>query len=234
MKRFLTLATAAVGLAAAAATISHAQTPTQSPAQSRDSIEEPAHEIIARGEGFELRDYQPMIVAEVSIEGERRRATSAGFRRLAAYIFAQDRPLAGERQDQGEKIAMTSPVLQDQKIAMTAPVLQDSPADAASSVWRTRFVMPASYTMESLPTPPKDITLTEIPARRMAAVLFNGYGERDDLALMESMLRGWIKEQGYTVSGEVEYAFYDGPWVSGPFRRNEVMLPVEEALSTDP
>jgi effector-binding domain-containing protein len=201
-------------------------------AQSREETEQPAHEVVAFGEGIELRDYEPMIVAEVTVEGSRRRAAQRGFQRLAAYIFAQDRPGMdkpgnGAKAKQDEKIAMTSPVLQDQKIAMTSPVLRDTIETDAGQAWRTRFVMPAKYTMETLPDAPEDITLTTVPARRMAAIVFNGYGASDDLAMMEARLRDWMTEEGHEASGAPEYAFYDGPWVPPAYRRNEVMIPVE-------
>ncbi len=191
------------------------------------SIEKPPYEALVTEEAFELRDYGPMIVAEVTHTGERRRALNAGFRRLAAYIFAEDRPGANK-----DRIAMTSPVIhdrpdeavaQDEKIAMTSPVMQDAPE---SESWRTRFVMPAKYTMDTLPQPPSDVTLTQVPARRMATITFNGYGQQRDLVAMEMMLREWMAEKDLMPTGDAEYAFYDAPMVPGPMRRNEVMIPV--------
>lgn len=213
----LGLVAAGIGISALGAALAG----TLAHAQYRES-EEPAYERVVHDKRFELRDYQPMIVAEVTHEGSRRRASGAGFRRLAAYIFAQDRPAGGER------IAMTSPVLQkrvdqDQPIAMTAPVLQE---ETASDEWRTRFVMPAKFTMETLPQPPADITLTEVPARRVAAVRFNGWGGDSDLAIMEAMLMEWVEKQGLTPVGEFEYAFYDAPRVPARVRRNEVLIEV--------
>jgi len=193
-------------------------------AQYRET-EEPDYTLVASDEAFELRDYPAMVVAEVSHRGSRREASSRSFRRLAAYIFAQDRPGGGE------KIAMTSPVIQDrvpqdERIAMTAPVLEQRTGDEA---WRMRFVMPAKYTLETLPEPPADITLTQIPARRMAAVRFAGNGSARDLADMEQILSEWIESQGLSPRGSFEYAFYDAPMVPGPLRRNEVMIEVGEA-----
>ncbi len=204
---------AGAGLAAIGAVASYAQY--------RDT-EEPDYEILKQDEAFQLRDYPPMIVAEVTHTGSRRRASGASFRRLAAYIFGQDRP------DGGETIAMTAPVLservdQDAKIAMTAPVLQEN---VSGDTWRMRFVMPSKYTMDTLPTPPADITLTEVPARRVAAVRFNGYSNNADTAIMEQMLTDWMAEQGLTKVGGPVYAGYDGPGVPGPYRRNEVMFEV--------
>ena len=127
-------------------------------AQYRD-IEKPAYEIVIDDDGFELRDYQPMVVAEVTHTGSRRQAQGASFRRLAAYIFGQDRPAGGE------EIPMTSPVItekvdQNQEIAMTSPVMTEN---TGGDSWRMRFVMPAKYTLETLPAAPQDITLTQVP-----------------------------------------------------------------------
>ena len=191
-------------------------------AQYRESLEEPAYAVVKSEEAFELRDYEPMIVAEVTHLGSRRMSSNKSFRRLAAYIFGQDRP------EGGEEIAMTSPVLQDRvdqnaEIAMTSPVLQD---ETGTDTWRMRFVMPSKFTMETLPTAPDDITLTQVAARRVAAVKFNGNGTASDLAQMEEFLTEWIVKQGLTPKGDFEYAFYDPPMVPGQLRRNEVLIEV--------
>lgn len=196
-------------------------------AQYRERTEEPNFTVVKSQEAFELRDYEPMIVAEVTHRGDRRGASGRSFRRLAAYIFGQDRP------EGGEKIAMTSPVIQDRidatkvdqdaKIAMTSPVIQE---ETKTDTWRMRFVMPAKFTMDTLPTAPDDITLTKVPARRVAAVKFSGYGSARDLADMEGFLSEWIAGQGLTPKGDFEYAFYDAPMVPGPMRRNEVLIEV--------
>ncbi|WP_299193431.1 heme-binding protein [uncultured Erythrobacter sp.] len=190
-------------------------------AQYRDT-EEPSYEVVTSDKRFELREYAPMIVAEVTHEGDRRRASGASFRRLAAYIFAQDRPAGGEA------IAMTSPVIQervdqDERIEMTSPVLQE---ETGMGKWRTRFVMPARFTMETLPQPPADIALVEVPSRRVAAVRFSGVARSSDLAIMEERLSQWVDAQGLIPVGSFEYAFYDAPMVPGPMRRNEVLIEV--------
>lgn len=167
--------------------------------------EEPQYALVAEDGEFQLRDYPALVVAEVSHQGSRERASGASFRRLAAYIFGQDRPAGGEA------------------IAMTSPVLQDEPRPGE---WRMRFVMPAKYTLATLPPAPADIALTGVPARRMAAVQFSGYGRASDLALAEARLRDWLTGQGLMPAGEAEFAFYDAPMVPGPLRRNEVLIPV--------
>ncbi|KLI63211.1 SOUL family heme-binding protein [Aurantiacibacter marinus] len=186
-------------------------------AQYEQRTEEPDFTAIVEDGDFALREYPSIVVAEVWHTGTRERASSAGFRRLAAYIFAQDRG--------GEAIAMTAPVIQDapEQIAMTAPVMQD---EGEAGRWRTRFVMPAEYTLETLPPAPDDITLTEIPARRMAVIRFSGWGQTLALTQKEAELRAWMADRDLTAAGNAEYAFYNSPAVPGPMRRNEVMIPV--------
>jgi len=169
------------------------------------NTEEPEFALV-RAEGeYELRDYPALVVAEVTSSGDRQRASGASFRRLAAYIFAQDRPQGGE------------------SIAMTAPVLQQETEDGR---WQMRFVMPAKYSLETLPPAPADISLAQVPARRMAAVRFAGNGGAADLATREAQLRAWLAAQGIVPEGEAEFAFYDAPMVPGALRRNEVLIPV--------
>lgn len=187
------------------------------------NIEEPSYALVKSEGDFELRDYPEIVVAEVTHSGDRNAASGKSFRRLAAYIFAQDRPAGGE------EIAMTAPVIMDQQsqaneeIAMTAPVLQDK---AGEGEWRMRFVMPSKYTVDTLPPAPEDITLTTVPSRKIAAVRFSGTAPASELSKQESALRDWIEEQGPTAVADAEYAFYDAPMVPGPLRRNEVMIEV--------
>ncbi len=203
-----------LGLAAVGAVAAYAQ---------YRNIEEPGFTLLREDRAFQLRDYPTLVVAEVTHSGTRREASGRSFQRLAAYIFAQDRPAGGEA------IAMTAPVLQDraatsEPIAMTAPVIEQ---ETARDQWRMRFVMPAKYTLATLPPAPEDITLTEIPSRRMATVRFNGLARPAEIATMERELARWVADQGLTPAGAFEYAFYDAPMVPGSMRRNEVMIEIK-------
>ena len=83
------------------------------------AIEQPRYQVLQSDGAFELRQYEPMLVAHVEVEGDASGARNAGFRLLAGYIFGGNQ---GQR-----KIEMTAPVTQaaapaGEKIAMTAPV----------------------------------------------------------------------------------------------------------------
>ncbi len=83
------------------------------------AIDEPAYTVVRSYDSFELRRYEPYIVAETLVRGAADEAGNQGFKVLAGYIFGGNK---GAR-----KIEMTAPVAQTStKIAMTAPVLQSA------------------------------------------------------------------------------------------------------------
>lgn len=166
--------------------------------------ERPEYTLIQRDGAIDVRDYPAALMATTVQPGLRKDALNQGFTTLADYIFAQSR--AGE------------------KIAMTAPVLSDGGGDRDG--WRTRFFMPVRYGRDDLPEPGGDVAIEKLPARRIAAIRFPGNADDALLADREAELRRWIDANGHRVSGAVEHAFYHAPFVPGPLRRNEVMLPI--------
>ncbi|MEL6979015.1 MAG: heme-binding protein [Pseudomonadota bacterium] len=161
---------------------------------------------VVQAEGrIEIRDYPELLTALTVEPGDRRASDDDAFRRLAAYIFDDERP-------EGE-------------IAMTAPVFMAPEAQNSTSM---EFVMPKRFTRETLPEP-KDpgVSITERPARRVAAIRFSGWAGDDDLAEREAELRAWMAAQGLEARGEAEWAFYNPPWTLGPWRRNEVLIEIE-------
>ena len=192
------------------------------PPLARAATEEPAHTVVTEDGDFQLRDYAPTILAEVTVETPRERAGNAAFGTLANYIFAK-----GEEARPADRISMTAPVTTvpaRERIEMTAPVTQAG----GDGRWTVAFVMPSKWTMDTLPDPVNDaITLREQPGRRMAVVTFAGRNTDANVMPERERLEAWIAERGLTPLGPAEYAFYDPPFTPPPLRRNEVMIPVE-------
>jgi effector-binding domain-containing protein len=182
------------------------------------AVEKPNYTLVDRIEEVEIRDYPPMIVAEVEVSGERKVAISQGFKRIANYIFGDNSPR--------QKIEMTAPVTQQasgEKIAMTAPVMQE----AVSDLWKIRFVMPASYRLETLPAPnDKAVKLIALPPQRYAAVRFSGLATEDAIAAHKRLLFDTLAKHGVSMQGEAVLAFYDPPWTLPFLRRNEILVKV--------
>jgi SOUL heme-binding protein len=179
-----------------------------------------------RQEGdIEIRSYDPMILAEVTTKGERYDAINAGFRILAGYIFGGN---------QGEKkLAMTAPVMQQpeavdgQKLAMTAPVIQQT--TNVKDEWKVGFVMPADYTLDSLPVPNDGrITFTAVAAHKKAVIRFTGFNTDKNLQEHYDLLTVWMAKNDIKASGQPVYAFYNPPWTPFFLKRNEILLDIKE------
>ncbi|MEO1101128.1 MAG: heme-binding protein [Pseudomonadota bacterium] len=183
--------------------------------------EEPAHTVLLEDGRYEIRQYEPAIVAQVEVAGDLGDASNAGFRKLAGYIFGGNTAHT--------KIEMTAPVTREAsvKIDMTAPVTREP---TETGTWTVNFFMPSTWTMETLPVPDDPgVTLTEVPGEMLAIHRFSGFGREGTFENKEERLRAWIAEQGYAPTGPARYAGYDAPWTPPPFRRNEVMIPVTSA-----
>lgn len=178
-------------------------------------VEQPSYTVVKSLEDVEIRDYPPMVIAEVEVVGERRAAINSGFRLLADYIFGNNSP--------AQKIAMTAPVTQQagEKIAMTSPVSQQ----ARGGSWKVRFVMPSRYTLEALPKPNyTTVKLVPVPAERFAAIRFSGLADDDSIARFQQRLFERLAEQGLTPQDETVMAFYNPPWTLPFLRRNEILV----------
>ncbi len=183
------------------------------------ATEEAKFSSVEKDRAFEIRDYEPCILAEVVVDGEFESAGNAAFGRLFRYISGNN--------VSKEKIAMTAPVSQEassRKIAMTAPVGQKR----SDSGWEVSFMMPSSFTMESLPAPvDPTITLREVPARRMAAVTYSGGWSEAGYTKHKARLLDWIQTKGLQIVGEPVWARYDPPFQLWFLRRNEILIPVQ-------
>lgn len=180
-------------------------------------VETPSYEIVKSRDAIEIRQYEPMIVAEVQVNGKREDAIGNGFRLLSDYIFGNN--IANQ------DIAMTAPVQQQEstKIAMTAPVHQQSTGDD----WQVSFVMPSEYTMDTLPKPVNErVALKEIPAKTFAAITFSGTNSDENVQKHENILLEYIEANDLSVISTPKYAFYNPPWTLPLMRRNEVMIEI--------
>jgi SOUL heme-binding protein len=185
------------------------------------NVEQPKYVAVRQEGAIEIRDYPALVVAEVTRSGDRNAAVRQGFGPLAGYIFAKNRA--------GDSISMTAPVMQtNEKVAMTAPVTHTlAPDETAGTTWLIRFVMPAKYTLETLPKAAgDDVRLLQIAPARRAAIRFSGVATDALIAKNETALRSWLVANNLEVSGTPTYAYYNDPFTPGPLRRNEVMIDI--------
>jgi hypothetical protein len=185
----------------------------------RAGTEEPPYTLTRLTDNVEIRHYEERIAAQTTVVGsDESAARSAGFRRLAGYIFGGNH--------RSTKIAMTAPVSQHagERIAMTAPVSQEAGSDGGSVI---RFFMPSKLTMEELPTPNDDsVALVTVPAETVAVLRFSGDRSPSAVESHTQKLLDALQDNGFKPNGGPTAWFYDPPWTLPFRRRNEVAVAV--------
>lgn len=181
------------------------------------AYEEPSYTVIEAAEGYELRRYEPYLVAETVVRAEDFAASgNVAFRRLAGYIFGGNR----SRDGQGEPV----------KMSMTVPVTRHRPGQADDNIVY-RFVMERAYTLDTLPVPDDgSVRLVEVPGGLVAALTYSGRTTDENYVEQLAQLRRSLARDGIAELGEPPVsAVYNGPWTLPFLRRNEVLIRVAPA-----
>lgn len=205
------------------------------PANAADA---PAYALVEEDGNFELRQYPALLAAETLVTGTNfDDAGTVAFRRLFRYI-------SGNNQAQAE-ISMTTPVVQakgssgarkGEKIAMTTPVIQQpgQPGDQEGA-YRVAFLVPAGYTRQTVPEPlDPTVYIVVTPPRLMATWRYSGRASEELNTRQEKVLRAELSKRKLVVAGEALSAQYNAPFIPGPFRRNEILIPVTRLQESSP
>lgn len=183
-----------------------------------NAIEEPSYKVLKKYSQFEVRQYAPYIVAEVTVPGPADEAGNKAFEYLGGYIFGKNKG--------AKKIEMTAPVSQTPapiKIEMTVPVIQ-KPVDKEFVV---QFTMPKEFTMDTLPEPnnPK-VKLRQVPSQNFAVIRYSGSWSQSLYDEKLAELKKALQEEGIKTQGEAVFSRYNAPFSIPFFRRNEIWLEV--------
>ena len=183
------------------------------------AIEEARYEVIEQEDDFQIRDYAPCIVAEVTVQADLEQAGNLAFSQLFRYISGSNRTQ--------QEIAMTAPVSQEPAGAQLQPTTTAQASDAVRS-WKVAFMMPATFTMETLPAPDDPgVSLRPVPAHRMASVRYSGRWTEENYLEHLQKLKAWIQQKDLTTTGAPIWARYNPPFTPWFMRRNEVLIPVQ-------
>ncbi|CAM8665067.1 SOUL haem-binding protein [Comamonadaceae bacterium] len=193
------------------------------------SLEQPKFQSLEKDAEYELRLYKPMLVAEVVVEGDLATAGKEGARLVKQYIFREGPNASLDQKKQAsEKISMTLPVTMEkkqEKISMTLPVTMEA---KSKSSYRLHFVMPSSYTLDTLPkSADPRVTIRAIPEQRFATIRFSKFSTEANVAEQTSLLVKWMDKKGLVASGAPQFARYDPPSVPPLLRRSEILIPVQ-------
>jgi hypothetical protein len=166
---------------------------------SRSAYKSAPYTVIRSDGGFEIRDYPVLRVVESTMKDG---GSGGSFNRLFRYISGGN--------DDGKKIAMTTPVFMDGGEGTMA------------------FFMPED--LGKVPQPTDDsVRVREIPAGRFAVMQFRGERSAKQEAEHLKQLKTWTTGQKIKVApAPPVFAYFDPPWTPPFLRRNEVMLCIEQ------
>jgi hypothetical protein len=193
------------------------------------SLEQPKFQSLEKDAEFELRLYSPMIVAEAVIQGDLTSAGKEGARLVKQYIFREGPNASLDQKKQAsDQISMTLPVTMEkepEKISMTLPVTMEA---KSNSTYRLHFVMPSSYTLDTLPkSADPRVSIRAIPAQKFASIRFSLFSTEANVAEQTSLLKDWMEKKGLVANGSPQFARYDPPSVPPLLRRSEILIPVQ-------
>ena len=168
------------------------------------ATEEPAYEVLLETKHYDVRRYEPYIVATVDVDDDFKGAGNSAFRVLAGYIFGDNEP--------------------QQKMNMTAPVESED----RNGPFTYSFVMERKYTMATLPEPTNpDIRLVQRPERVMAVHRYSGTWSEERYAEHEKILLEALAIDRVRTKGAPVFARYNAPFTPWFLRRNEIMIEIE-------
>lgn len=189
------------------------------------SVEEAKYTVVLKDQSFEVRRYEPHVLAETIVDGDFDGAGNKAFSRLFKYISGNNKSR--------QKVAMTSPVSQgaaSEKIDMTSPVGQQR----ENGRWAVSFMMPSSYSLETLPEPnDPNVTLRQVPARYIAAVRYSGFWSEEGYRRNKDQLEAWMNKKDLRVVGEPIWARYNPPFTPWFLRRNEILVPIAKPFDSE-
>lgn len=167
---------------------------------SMSKIEKHNYTVVKKYDNFEVRDYESALFSSVVLsDSTYENSSSKGFRILAGYIFGGN--------ENGEKIAMTSPVAME---------LGDS--------MKMSFMVPTRYEEQDLPKPNNEkIFFERKKGSRMAAIRFGGWANDQRIEKYKNKLIEALKKEGISHSENFVYLGYNPPYALIA-RRNEVVV----------
>ena len=185
------------------------------------AIEQPSYVVVQSNDVYEIRKYEPYIVAEVVVPGPEADAGNQAFSLLGGYIFGKNK---GER-----KLEMTAPVVQtpvtssastaSTKIDMTAPVVQTP----TSNGFLVQFMMPKAYTLATLPEPTDpQVKLRQVAGKTVAAHRYSGSWSQSNYDEHLNILKTALAKAGVKTQGEPLYSRYNAPFTPWFMRKNEI------------
>lgn len=163
--------------------------------------ETPEYKVLEKDGAFEIRSYESYLTAAVE---EISRSEATGFGEIFDYINGSNS--------------------KEEQISMTVPIINELETGHVT----TEFVMPHTYSTESLPDPlnPR-IKIKKIEESVCAVVSFSGSISEHKIEKYQEKLGEWLEERNIRTVGGFRLARYNSPFTPPTFKRNEILIDIE-------
>jgi DNA gyrase inhibitor GyrI len=167
-----------------------------------EKLERPDFALVSDEGDFQIRDYGALVLAQFTMRGTYNQAVSQGYINLEKYYTGANTP--------------------PEAIPFTVPVMA---RDDLASGWTTIFVLPKAYRVETAPRPiDRRIRVVEVPARRVAAILFTGKLNEGVMRERIAALEAWLAAKGIAHEKDFTLAAYGATWGPSRAQKNEVIV----------
>ena len=182
--------------------------------------EQPVYEVLKQEGDFELREYEPLLIATTPVQGDYKQALDDGFVRLAKYIFGENKS--------GLQMGMTIPVIHGPLQGEIKGKVQtlSIPDFRNLDHMSMSFVLPSDMKHATAPMPnDSSVHLQEIPAQTWAVNAYSGKSEPEDIVANVKALQEWLSGSGHKADlRTLRVAQYDAPTTISFLRRSEVQV----------
>jgi len=165
---------------------------------------------------YQIRLYEPLIIAQAASEGGYLKATSSGYKRLTDYVSGNN--LAQQTVNLGPPLLVTGT---KPNIELTTPYYEEF----LGGVWLTSVAMPEQYTLATLPKPVDPmITFETLPRMRVAVITFSGYRSEWLINNKADQLTQWLRQKRLTATSPPRSVIFDSPLTIPGLRRHEIHI----------
>lgn len=170
---------------------------------------------------YEIRMYEPVIIAQTVVNGRYSSATRTGYNRLTSYVSGNN--MARQTVSVNNPISVPD-VSKKPKVELTLPYFEEY----IDGAWVISVAMPEAYRLETLPKPiDSSISFKVLPRLRTAVIKFTGYKSEGLISRQAALLNQWVIRNALVPTSEARSVIYDSPWAVPALRRHEIHISIQ-------
>ena len=190
-------------------------------------VERPKYSVLDKKSGYEIREYEPYIVARTDVFGSFNRSLNGGFGIIANYIFGNN--VSRRSEITKESSHARNQQIENEKIPMAAPVISEKATGLEmQGRYMISFVMPSKYTLETLPVPnDARVKISQVRRHVAAAIKFSGYATEKMVFHSRQLLRQMLTRDNIKTKPGYKVAQYDPPFTFPLMKKNEGIIDLQ-------